>query len=161
MFPEGDWNGPVDAGCATTTVDGAGAFTVGVALGVYADTGANGDVIGTNVAGLSDVAWTAVEPVPEHPVSITAASATTDTALGSAMARVARDRVFMSCRLPFRRNRFGCCDGKRAGKVLEESWRLTQGDSDVRPRRHHPGAQVVAAVPPRQAGTQGAGDRGP
>jgi hypothetical protein len=64
MFPEGDWNGPVDTGRKTTTVDGAGAFTVtvtvGVALGVDADTGAvvgaNGDVIGANVAGLSDVA---------------------------------------------------------------------------------------------------------
>jgi hypothetical protein len=123
MFPDGDWNGPVDTGRATTTVDGAGAFTVtvtvGVALGVDADTGAvvgaKGDVIGANVAGSSDVAWTAVEPVPEQPVSITAVSATTDSAPGSAMARVARDRVA----LPFRRARLGAV----MASVLGRSWR--------------------------------------
>ena len=153
MFPEGDWNGPVDAGRATTTVDGAGAFTVtvtvGVALGVDADTGAvvgaSGDVIGANVAGPSGVAWTAVEPVPEQPVSITAASATTDSAPGSAMARVARDRVFMPCRPPFSSSTFGCCDGKRAGVLLEESWRPVKGDNDVRPRRRHPGPLLEEA----------------
>src|SRR5882757_10066262 len=108
MFPDGDWNGPVDALPATTTVVGAGAYgvtvTVGAATGVAAGAGDGAcvDVIGAHVAGATGVAWTAVEPVREQPATSAAPTATMNTAL-----RIAPDRGFMPLGLPRRRTCWG------------------------------------------------------
>jgi hypothetical protein len=83
MLPEGDWKVLCAAGCATVVGAGAGAgavvtvtVTVGADGGVGAARGADGDV-DSDVAGLSGVAWTAVEPAEdEHPATASAASAT-------------------------------------------------------------------------------------
>ena len=81
MFPEGDRNdaGPFAAGCAAVVCGGA-TVTVdvgaAVAVTVDADVGV-GAVVEVDGAGVSDVAWTAVEPADEeHPATATAASAT-------------------------------------------------------------------------------------
>jgi len=85
MFPEGDRKGPCDADCTTTVGVGAGGWVtvtvtagtesrVAVGIGFAATVGAD---VAVDIADLSDVAWTAVEPADdEHPATVTAPSAT-------------------------------------------------------------------------------------
>jgi hypothetical protein len=130
MFPEGDWNGPLAAGCATGAGGGVTVtVTVGVESGVGAGIGAGAIVataVGADVdadAGVSDAAWTVVEPADdEHPTTVTAARATGHTR-----------RCMMRCGwcgflvmpVPSRQFFVGAtcvaCDDKGGANVLEDS----------------------------------------
>ena len=111
MFPDGDWNGPVNAlpAATTTVVVGAGASGVTVTVTGGAGGAACADVICAHVAGARGVAWTAVEPVREQPATKTAPSATINTAL-----RIAPVRGFMSLAFLVVEP-VGVLDGKGAG----------------------------------------------